>query len=61
MFFFTDYTQSNHWGVLLTAYNGAEYTYDEIGNAYGIALNHLILGSYYAADFPTEGPVLENE
>ena len=37
------------------------YTYGVLGYAYGIPLNHLILGSYHAADFPTEGPALENE
>lgn len=36
-------------------------TYGIIGYAYGIPLEHLILGSYYAADFPTSGAELGNE
>ena len=36
-------------------------SYGVLGYAYGIPLDYLIVGSSYAADFPTSGPILENE
>ena len=37
------------------------YAYGFLGYAYGIPIEHLIGGSYYAADFPTKGSALTNE
>lgn len=37
------------------------YTYGYLGAAYGIPVEFLIGGSYYAAGFPTSGPALSDE
>lgn len=47
--------------VKLTPENLGNVTYGIIGRAYGIDLLTLLGGSYVAAGFPTEGPVLDNE
>lgn len=48
-------------GLVMTPENLGNYTYGFLGYAYGIPLDHLLGGSYYAADFPTAGSALENE
>ena len=37
------------------------FTYGVLGYAYGIPLDHLLVGSYYAAGFPISGKRFENE
>ena len=48
-------------GVTLTPENLGNLTYGVIGRAYGIDLITLLVGSYVAAGFPTEGSALDNE
>ena len=48
-------------GMPMTLEQLGNFTYGFLGYYYGIPLDHLIAGSYYAADFPTEGAALTNE
>lgn len=48
-------------GVTMTPECLGNFTYGFLGYAYNIPMEHLIAGSYYAADFPTSGSLLENE
>ena len=48
-------------GILMTPEDIGNFTYGYIGAAYGISLDVLYMGSYYAADFPTEGDDFLNE
>ena len=48
-------------GMLMTPESLGNYTYGYLGAAYGIPINLLLCGSYYAADFPTDWGDLENE
>ena len=46
---------------LMTPEDLGNFTYGVLGHAYGIPLEHLIPGSWYAAGFPTEGEAWDNE
>ena len=48
-------------GLVMTPENLGNYTYGFLGYAYGIPYDHLLIGSYYAAGFPTSGDALANE
>ena len=48
-------------GHIMTLEALGNYTYGYLGRAYGISLEVLLVGSYYAAGFPTEGDALFNE
>ena len=48
-------------GMVMTPESLGNFTYGYLGNAYGISGTMLIGGSYYAADFPTGGALLQNE
>ena len=48
-------------GMLMTPEALGNYTYGYLGHAYGIPLDFLCAGSWYAADFPTSGSALGNE
>lgn len=48
-------------GISMTPEDLGNYTYGFLGYAYGIPIEHLIVGSYYAADFPLQGEALSNE
>jgi len=47
--------------IIMTPENIGNFTYGYLGYAYGIPYPMLIGGSYYAANFPTEGEELINE
>ena len=48
-------------GTTMTPECLGNLTYGFLGYHYGISLDTLYLGSYYAAGFPTEGEALDNE
>lgn len=53
--------QVRYCGMLMTPEALGNYTYGYLGHAYGIPLEILYVGSWYAADFPTSGAELDNE
>lgn len=48
-------------GMLMTPEELGNYTYGYLGNAYGIPLEILYVGSWYAAGFPKSGAELDHE
>ncbi len=48
-------------GINMTPEQLGNFTYGILGYVYGIPCEHLIVGSYYAANFPMGGLALENE
>ena len=53
--------QVKYCGMLMTPEALGNYTYGYLGRAYGIPLDFLCTGSWYAAGFPTSGSALDNE
>ena len=53
--------QVKYCGMLMTPEALGNYTYGYLGRAYGIPLDFLCTGSWYAAGFPTSRSAPENE
>lgn len=47
--------------MITTPENLGNFTYGYLGYSYGISLEVLLVGSYYAAGFPTSDDALKNE
>ncbi len=59
--FLDETVQALYCGRIMTAHNSGNYTYGYLDHAYGIPLEILYGGSYYAADMPKTSESLGEE